>query len=88
MYLLIIYKGTSGNFDKVSQSAATTQGITYDFRSIMHYDAYAFSSNGRPTIEPRNTGVKLSRIGQREGFTDLDLQHVNILYGCSSQPPG
>ena len=85
---IYLHKGTSGNFDKLSQGAATTQGLTYDLRSIMHYDAYAFSNNGRPTIEPRDTGVKLSSIGQREGFTDLDLQHVNILYGCSSLPPG
>ena len=54
----------------------------------MHYDAYAFSTNGRPTIEPRDTRVKLSSIGQRRGFTDLDLQHVNALYGCNSQPSG
>ena len=54
----------------------------------MHYGAYAFSNNGRPTIVPRDTGIKLSSIGQKKGFTDLDLQHVNILYGCSSLPPG
>lgn len=80
--------GTAGNFNKISENVATTQSIPYDLRSVMHYDAYAFSTNGRPTIEPQNSRVKLSNIGQRQGFTDLDLQHVNALYGCNNQPPG
>jgi hypothetical protein len=88
IHLLFGCTGTSGNFNKINENVATTQRIPYDLRSIMHYDAYAFSTNGRPTIEPRNTRVKLSNIGQRQGFTDLDLQHVNTLYGCNNQPSG
>ena len=80
--------GVTNNFKRLSDSVTTTQDIRYDLKSIMHYDAYAFSKNGRPTIEPKNSRIKLSSIGQREDFTASDLQHVNKLYDCPNQPPG
>ena len=62
----------------------TTQGVPYDTRSIMHYGAFAFSRNREPTIEPVNTRISLNELGQRDGFTNSDIQHVNTLY-CGGQ---
>ena len=69
---------------KLSSSYATTNGIEYDYSSIMHYSATAFSRRGEPTITPKDPSICTSSLGQREGFTNKDLQHVNKLY-CSSQ---
>lgn len=78
-YFCII--GTESNFVKLSSTVATTNGVPYDYRSIMHYSAYAFSYNGQPTIDTLN-GVSRSQLGQRNGFSAYDLSHVQELY-CS-----
>ena len=72
--------GVESNFDKVSSAFVTTQGVPYDFQSLMHYGPYSFTRNGRPTIEPRDPSVSLSSLGQRNGFSQRDLTHVNVLY--------
>ena len=73
--------GMESNFEVVSTAFATTQAIEYDFVSLMHYDAYAFSHNDRPTIELVDPDdVSLDDMGQREGFSTGDLQHVRTLY--------
>lgn len=45
-----IQAGTEHNFDSYGPDMITNFGVEYDKGSIMHYDAYAFSSNGQPTI--------------------------------------
>ncbi len=72
--------GTEGNFEIANPNFVTTQGVPYDIRSIMHYSATAFSINRLPTIEPIDPNIPLSQLGQRQGFTELDLQHVRTLY--------
>lgn len=37
-------------FDKLSSDVVTSFGVPYDYESVMHYSAYAFSANERPTI--------------------------------------
>ena len=83
--LITLFAGVESNFEKVSSAFATTQSVPYDYRSIMHYSAYAFSQNGNPTIEPINSSVSLRDLGQRSGFSDSDLQHVNVLYCGESE---
>ena len=48
----------------------------YDFGSIMHYGATAFSSNGQPTIVP----VGGQAIGQRAGLSAGDIAAVRWMY--------
>lgn len=49
----------------------------YDYQSIMHYSAYAFSKNGKKTIEPLVDGVE---IGQRNQISDKDIAAINEMY--------
>jgi astacin len=49
----------------------------YDFGSIMHYSAQAFSRNGQPTIRTKHG----ERIGQRDGLSDGDVSAVRAMYG-------
>ena len=56
---------------------ATSQGTFYDFNSIMHFDSHMFSRNGRPTIIPKVTGIKLAK---NRVPTGLDYLHITLLY--------
>lgn len=60
----------------------THLGTPYDYGSVMHYSATAFSKNGRATIEPKKKGTE---IGQRIGFSENDLFKINKLYSCPQQ---
>lgn len=47
-----IQSGTENNFEKYSNYEVTHYNTTYDYYSVMHYNAYGFSKNGNPTIVP------------------------------------
>jgi hypothetical protein len=49
----------------------------YDYDSILHYSAYAFSRRGNPTIIPKVN----ARIGNREGLSRLDRAAIEQMYG-------
>ncbi len=49
----------------------------YDYDSIMHYTAYAFSKNGKKTIIPLSENAN---IGQRDHLSVLDIDAVNTMY--------
>lgn len=49
----------------------------YDYQSIMHYPAYAFSKNGQKTIIPLVEGVE---IGQRKQLSEKDIAAINAMY--------
>lgn len=52
----------------------------------MHYGAYAFSTNGKPTIIPIDSTIDKTRLGQRDGFSINDILHVKALY-CPGRIP-
>lgn len=59
----------------------------YDFGSIMHYPATAFSINGQPTIRTRRG----EDIGQRNGLSAGDVGAVKLMYpdlDWGDQPSG
>jgi len=63
-----------GNFSRL---ASTLNSDQYDFRSIMHYDADAFSKNGKPTIEPLTPGTSLNG---SVTFTATDKAFLEVMY--------
>jgi Astacin (Peptidase family M12A)/FG-GAP-like repeat len=57
----------------------------YDYGSIMHYSATAFSNNGQPTIvalQPLPPGVVM---GQRNGLSRGDINGVHTMYPRPAQ---
>ncbi|XP_068219088.1 LOW QUALITY PROTEIN: hatching enzyme 1.2-like [Palaemon carinicauda] len=75
-----IIPGLRYNFNKNSNFVSTNLGLPYDYGSIMHYGPYSFTSRyGSPTIAAKKKGVT---IGQRSGFSDLDVKSLNLLYKC------
>ncbi len=74
-----IKRGREDNFARYSRGEVSTLQLPYDTASIMHYQSKAFSRNGRATIVAKTKGEVL---GQRDGFSPMDLQKLNKLYEC------
>ncbi|ODM96743.1 Zinc metalloproteinase nas-14 [Orchesella cincta] len=81
-YINVLYENIQGgmayNFDKFPDSQVTTYGVPYNVRSIMHYDSYAFSANGQPTMLAKN-GEQIGSTGNLEG---TDIAKLKAMYGC------
>lgn len=69
-----IEPGRGGNFSRVESTLNSDQ---YDFRSIMHYSAKAFSRNGAPTITPLTPGTALNG---SDRFTATDKAFLDVMY--------
>ncbi|HHH11048.1 MAG TPA: hypothetical protein ENK23_03125, partial [Sorangium sp.] len=66
--------------DNFAKRTGRSQDIgPYDYNSIMHYSARAFSISGEPTIVPKTANV---RIGQRQGPSNLDRAAIAQLYAA------
>lgn len=72
------------NFETYKHGQANTLGEPYDKSSVMHYGSYAFSSNGRKTIESISNPNE--RLGQRQGLSRTDIRQLNKYYRCSGSP--
>lgn len=49
----------------------------------MHYGTHDFAQDKeKPTIVPLKKGVE---IGQRKGFSEIDLIKINLLYNCTQK---
>lgn len=70
-------------FEKVSPSNFNFLGTPYDYQSIMHYSAGAFTKNGGLTIITKNS----ESIGQRFGLSDGDINRINTKYHCNVDKP-
>ncbi|EDO45037.1 predicted protein, partial [Nematostella vectensis] len=75
-----IYDRYKFAFNKYPASTINSLGTEYDYGSVMHYEAYAFSKNREPSITPKKNGVTLSN---RKGPSEIDVQQMNLLYKCS-----
>ena len=64
------------NFRITSSSEYKDIG-SFDFNSIMMYDPYEFSENGKPTITRRNGSTYIS---QRSGLSQGDIKGIYYMY--------
>lgn len=78
-----IIPGMEHNFQKFGWRVMQNLGVAYDTGSLMHYGRNAFSKDYRSaTIIPRNPAAN---IGQRRGFSEIDLLKLNRLYECQKE---
>ncbi|XP_052863721.1 zinc metalloproteinase nas-4-like [Anopheles cruzii] len=75
-----VQTGTASNFDKAQAGSTNNFGVQYDYGSVMHYSATAFSKNGKPTIVAKQTFT--GTMGQRDGFSAKDLTKLKLMYNC------
>ncbi|XP_014103289.2 seminal metalloprotease 1 [Bactrocera oleae] len=76
-----IRAGTEQNFNKYNEDFVDDFDEEYDYGSVLHYSAYAFSANGEMTIVPlreEEAGV----MGQRRGLSQSDINKLNTMYRC------
>ena len=71
------------NFARHSFTSIDSLGVDYDLGSIMHYDLFAFSANGQPTMEVLNSNYR-GRVGQRCCLSEKDVEQLNLMYQCPS----
>merc|ERR1712048_223352 len=75
------------NFNKLTTSRIDSRGTPYDYDSMMHYGSYFFSKNRQITIQTKNSEDQ-NRIGNRKGFSKIDIQQINKMYGCQGGSSG
>jgi len=71
-----IHPDMAYNFDKMMDTS--TFNVPYDIRSIMHYDSYAFSNNGQPTLLAKDG----SGVGSNGQLTGNDVAKLHRMYNC------
>lgn len=74
-----IEAGHEHNFNKYSSSEVSGFGQDYDYGSVMHYSAYAFSENGQKTIVTKDPNAS---IGQRVDLSAVDWAKLKAMYNC------
>ena len=70
--------GFEGLFDV--EFTSTSQGLPYDFSSIMHFRHSAFAYPNQSTLEPLSLRIAKEDLGSCAAGTDFDFLHVNLLY--------
>lgn len=82
MFFYMCHTGFENNFAIASKDSTTTNGVPYDYGSVMHYGQGAFSNGNGSTIitlDPEFQDV----IGQRIGLSNSDVKELNLRYQCS-----
>ena len=63
------------------ESASTSQGLPYEFESVMHFRHYEYSRNFRATILPGFFEyISPLQLGSSTVGTELDFLHIRLLY--------
>jgi hypothetical protein len=81
--LFLLCSGRELNF-RARSRYEPHEWLPYDYSSVMHYRAIAFSKDHlSTTIVPKDRRAFFS-IGQRVRFSPMDLAKLNVLYNCST----
>ena len=63
------------------EQQAISQGLPYDYESVMHFRHNEFSlDNQSSTLVPKKERISLESLGRSLAGTDLDYLHLNLLY--------
>lgn len=81
-----IQSGMGYNFNKFNYDRINSLGTPYDFRSMMHYGSTAFG-RGRTTIQAINPANQ-RLMGQRGGFSAIDIKQIGLMYCGGKVPSG
>ena len=84
-----IQPGKEGNFRRFSSNVITDLGAPYDYCSIMHYSARAFSKNRKDTIttiKPTNGCVIGVTPFKKDTLSEIDMRKLNTYYQCKCLP--
>ncbi|EDO44565.1 predicted protein, partial [Nematostella vectensis] len=68
------------NFNKLGYDDVDDLQVPYDYDSIMHYHSKMYSKNKQDTIRPIRSAN--NTLGQRTGFSAVDIREINTLYDC------
>ena len=75
-----VIPGYEFNFDKKEENVIDSQGVGYDYNSIMHYDRNAFARfTSFDTMRARDPTIP---IGLARELSELDILQTNRLYNC------
>ena len=84
--MLIYFTEKQANFAKHMNSWHNWTNYQYDYMSVMHYSAYAFSkSPNLPTMIPKKTQTRLKALGRAKvvgTLTNTDIKKINAFYEC------
>nr|XP_026691063.1 apolipoprotein(a)-like isoform X2 [Ciona intestinalis] len=77
--------GTNGyrNFQQLFSYVWESYNSPYDFKSIMHFDGYEFSTRGSATIRVKSTDKPVQ--AQSIGPSIEDLKQIRAMYGCTKR---
>ncbi|KAL1374984.1 hypothetical protein pipiens_017775 [Culex pipiens pipiens] len=73
--------GSEHNFQLYGSDQVSNFGTAYDYGSIMHYSATAFSINGQKTIVALKETNQV--MGQRNGLSQTDILKIKKMYNCA-----
>ncbi|XP_061162947.1 blastula protease 10-like [Saccostrea echinata] len=74
------------NFEKQPTSQVNTFGVPYDYLSVMHYGARAFSTNNGITVRTIDQSFQ-NIIGNAPGLSFSDIKLANLMYNCAASCP-
>jgi len=75
-----IVQGYESNFRKVPSELIDSQGVAYDYNSIMHYNSNFFSRH--PSLDTLRALDPSIPVGMARVLSPLDIEQTNRLYSC------